>query len=729
MTISYSAGTGTVINSFAMTQTLATQAQQSGNRTVVVTNTLSALGANIGTKYSTYVGRLVVISRGTGNEQRRLCISQAAGTGTTVILTVNEDWTTNPVATTDTIHVAYDVDDIETGGAGGGINLNAKTGLYELTNDLNLNSGAGLYNGAGQALELDDNGSSINTFVASGAFFYSGYSADGKPVGGGLFTSYNNSNGEPNIQFQSSSKGYFYDTLFWAQLVTQQFECANGSSNYFNGCKFLFNTQELHLYGATLIDCAITGKKATTEIIRVDAGTVVNGLVLSNVDTLDTAADTATETITLEGVIFSNITDLINVRNNKTWNLIDPVWSATSYTDFTWIGTTANYIYDKRSVKVTVQQADGTELSNTLVVVYAGGIVNNLVLELVTDGNGYAEDAFTYRQFLTGSTAITYSEHAVRIDKWLYTPFVAAQASNESFNTTVTLLTDPNIVETTQSTALSDGSGITWNYDGPVNTSVILRYTGGTGTLLVGMIITGGTSGATGTVTEIIEGDSTAGTVHLSDAFSTFSVGGETISRTGGTAGTWSATYTAATMQKFSRWIDGNNKSLQVIYDYLAALTSETTLSATGKLIHEWGIESETRVLYLGIDGFYTNRNTVGVGIIIVNTGAGIVEYFTDDNGGTFTPYVGIQLTISANVTLVGAEVRIYDYEGGPPDFGTELDGAESHGSSTFVFESTASNLIYIQILKSGYEEFGQQYTMPSSSGDFYANLKVDTNM
>ena len=740
MGITYSAQSGSTITSFVMNETLGSQADQTGSNTVIVSDDIVTLengqigsGANgIG---GSYVGRLIIINLGTGTQQIRRCTTEAAtGTGTTYRLTVHEDWDTVP-ASSDTIHVCYEYADIEDGGASGGIALGSKTGLWELSNTLNIGNGtdpAGLQGLAGQALECDDDGNNISFYILNNGYYFLGYESNSTPINGGIITGYNNVQGEPWIQFASGGTGYLYDSVLWCQLFPQQLEIANGADVTLWNTKIISGTDELHLYDTNIVNCTIGGRASTTEIVRVDSGTTCNGLILSNVDTLDTVADTTTETIELEGVTFADVTDLINVRNNKTWNLIDPIWDATTYTDFTWVGSTSNVVNDRRSIKATVQTAAGTSISGALIAVYEQS-QDNLIIESYTDATGYAEDSFIYKAHATNSTTTTYNGHALRVDKWLYTPFVTSQSSSSNFNGTVTLLVDSNINETNQTTALSNGSGITWKpgllpLPEDANPSCIIKYTGGTGSLLVGMVITGGSSGADGVVTEIIDGDSTAGTVHLNKRDTNNFSAGESVSRTGGTAGTWSATYTVATQQDFSITVDCNSKSLQVVYDYLAALTSENTLSATGELIHGWGRASEGRALSLGGSGFYTNRSN-SKGVILIDVGAGSIAYYTDDAGGTFTPYVGIQLTISANVTLVGAEVRIYDYEGGPPDFGTELDGAESHGSSTFVFESTASNLIYIQILKSGYEEFGQQYTMPSSSGDFYANLKVDTNM
>ena len=88
-----------------------------------------------------------------------------------------------------------------------------------------------------------------------------------------------------------------------------------------------------------------------------------------------------------------------------------------------------------------------------------------------------------------------------------------------------------------------------------------------------------------------------------------------------------------------------------------------------------------------------------------------------------------VSLTIDAAVSLVGAEIRIYDLDNNPAgSLGTELSGVESHTTATYIYSGSGSNLIWIQIMLSGYEEFGQSFTMPSSDGTFTALLEADLN-
>ena len=732
MAITYSAQAGTTITTHVMNETLGSQTQQTGNNTVVVSDTLANAGnGQIGDGTNglgdTYVGRRLIIDEGLSTEQVRECTGQAAGTGTTQILTVNRDWDTNPAATTDTIHVPYEPGDIEDGGAGGGINLNSKTGLFELSNELTIANTGGLELLPGQALESDDNGTTVNNYVQSGGRFYAGYDAGNEAyVNGAISTQYNNATGEPSWQIQSGGRVDVYDTLFWAQLVGQQFENANGSDGRYYRTKWLGLTDELHLFDSTVRDCSAVGKGATTDIIRVDAGTDIIGFVASNVDTLETASgDTTTETIELRGVIFAGVTDLITLVNNKTWNMINPVWSATTSSDFNDAAVTGSAtINDRTSVDTVVQEADSTKLQDALVNIYENTQLADLVLELTTDVDGIAADSFIYQAHIwttgTGATT-TYGGHALQAGKWLYLPFVAAQSSTDKFDGTIVLSSDPNIVQTTQATAKSAGSTITWNED--TNPSSIIKYTGGTGTLSVGDTVTGGTSGADGVVTQIVDGDSVAGTVHLKTRDAVAFSGTESLSNGAG----WSATYTASSQQDFSIWIDCQDLSLQTAYDYEAAIQNETTLTADGELIWEWCRSAQTQPIYATGSSFFTERSN-GKGIFLVDAGAGSIDYMTDDAGGTYVPPASVTLTVTvvddAGTPVVGARVRIETSSGG-----TLIAEGTTNASGVFTsaYTYTGNVGVLTKVRLKSYRFFRTSGTITASGLDVGATVQPNT--
>lgn len=95
------------------------------------------------------------------------------------------------------------------------------------------------------------------------------------------------------------------------------------------------------------------------------------------------------------------------------------------------------------------------------------------------------------------------------------------------------------------------------------------------------------------------------------------------------------------------------------------------------------------------------------------------------------SPDPGITLTIEANVSLVGAEIRVYDLNLGFPHLGTELGGIESVTTDTYDFVGGAGsqgNVVWVQIQLTGYEEFGQQITMPQVNSSLFPLLQVDNN-
>lgn len=650
MAITYSAQAGTTITTFAMNETLPSS-QPSNLLQVRVSNDIVTAGnGQIGDGTygvgNSYVGRLLVINLG-GTEQRRMCVAET-DEGTTFLLTVHEEWDSQPVGATDTIHVCYEIADIEDGGAGGGIAFSPTDNVFSFSNDLTIANGGGLQNCFGIGVVWDDNPPNVVVFVQSGGHYYSGYQAGGKPVDGGMHIAIPDTVGDASVQFQSGSEARIYAAVFWSREASTQFECANGSDVLMDNVFLFTHANELILYDANLTNVGAPGAGLSTDICRVDAGTVCDGLNLSRMDALDSAADTVTETIELKGVLFTSMTNILTVRNNKTWNLINPIWDVTLYSDLDDAAVTGSAtVNDRRAVVAIVQEPDGTKLQNALVNVYEHTQLADLVLELTTDSNGLAEDSFLYRAHVwttgTGATT-TYGGHALQCGKWLYLPFVAVQASDEEFDGVIVLADDSNIVQTTQATAKSAGSSITWNED--TNPSELFGFTDGAGTALVGMIVTFDTSGAVGTITELVDGDSSAGTIHLKDRNATAITNGETFGRTGGTPGTFGGTHTSGSQQSFSIWIDCQTLSLQAVYDYLAAIQNETTLTADGEKIWEWCRSAQTQPVYASGSSFYTEQSN-SKGIFLVDAGTGTIDYMTDDTGTQYVPPTSTTLSIT----------------------------------------------------------------------------------
>jgi hypothetical protein len=59
---------------------------------------------------------------------------------------------------------------------------------------------------------------------------------------------------------------------------------------------------------------------------------------------------------------------------------------------------------------------------------------------------------------------------------------------------------------------------------------------------------------------------------------------------------------------------------------------------------------------------------------------------------------------------------------------GTELSGSESWTSNDYSFSAEAGNLVWLQIMKPGYVEFGQSITVPASDGTISPLLTAELN-
>lgn len=114
---------------------------------------------------------------------------------------------------------------------------------------------------------------------------------------------------------------------------------------------------------------------------------------------------------------------------------------------------------------------------------------------------------------------------------------------------------------------------------------------------------------------------------------------------------------------------------------------------------------------------------------ITINISGGTTPTVRNGTGASTTINNSVTLTIAANVSLVGAEIRIYDLDASGNDLGTELAGTETSASATFPFSGSAGNEVWVQIMLTGYEEFGQEVTVPASNGTFNALLRLDPNI
>lgn len=151
-------------------------------------------------------------------------------------------------------------------------------------------------------------------------------------------------------------------------------------------------------------------------------------------------------------------------------------------------------------------------------------------------------------------------------------------------------------------------------------------------------------------------------------------------------------------------------------------------------------IEITTPGTYSFIGNTFSSYGTTGTtNAAIYNNSGGAVTLNISGNGSTPTVRNGsgasttidnlVTVTLEANVSLAGSEIRIYDLDNSPAgSLGTEITGSESCLGSTFNFSSAGANTVWIQVMKTGYEEFGMQYKMPTTNSPLSITLKADIN-
>lgn len=719
----------------AGTATLPDQSQQTGNNTIVFVDTIdndTDIAADLASG-ADYTGRLVMLRRGDPDEEVRFITTEAAGTGTTRLCTVSEDWDSVPVVG-DTFFVCYlpiDADQAE--GQGFKVLLFraqdwVAADVIEIGNGTDFAWFSFL---EGHSLETDDNSS---TTVAAYSVLNNGrldfgYKHSGQPVSGGYFVGTPAVAGEFAFDAQAGSDVFFYDFLM-SNVFNNKVELKGNLVA--EKAKFFSGSYIMDLSGNNAMNnCVIEGLYTTNETLLVTSTSALDTVSVISTNGFITASEASVVTTTLRNIVFINNLRLLQVEQNNVFNMINPTWAVdtASQNDIDFLSATGTAVNEQYSLDIKVAESDGTLLGDANVIIYENS-TDNLVVEAVTvSGVGTVSDAWTYKTFTDNTTTLsvtTYSNHALRVDKWLYSPFVAAQTSNVYFNGIATLSSDSNISQTNHATALSDGSGITWYED--TNPSSIIDYTATSGSLNVGDVVTASPSGASGTVTKIISGNSIAGTVHLKLRNTTAFANSDTLSSDGG--GSWTGgAYTADSEQEFTIWVESNSKSLQIVHDYMASLTSQNILSATGELVHEWGRDVQTRSLYkLGSD-FFTERSYIK-GIIFVNYGAGNISYFTDDAGGTWVPpttythtVTGLESGTEITYALISDRSEVFHVESASTSDGAGKYKTEYSHSGGEVVDILVHHVNYQPDVSCIYD-----ITLPSSDATVKVQMFTDDN-
>ena len=758
MSITYSAGAGTVINTCASQGTTPTTDDDSN--TITLDNTLANNNnGQIGTKFPTYVGRVVAWNSATYGWLYRLIVAESGTTN--VACTVNEPWPGLGPPSVATYRVYYDIDDIETGGASGGIRINAKTGLYEFTNQVTLNSDAGLAINSGVGVELSDENNNPS-FTFTGVTGDRHYLICGVPTGlgvendfrekgvaGGVLTTVNATQAEPSISGNSAKLQGWYGTTFWSQRNLQTAQLGGDIAD----CIFIRCTDSLSINASqNIIRSQFLGNGTSIEEISISSGGAQEstrqffGNTISSVPNINITGTTGTwqyyHTLAIpNSAIDIDVSGVVGTSSV----FIDPKFDLN---DITITGTSqiaqiagADSLVVKVKDSATTPDLSGTKalqtqfLFTSQTVDRTNGIFVPTVANIDTDTDTI--DVYSlnyYKQEGAISLSYTVLERDVRIGKYGRVPYIQRiSTTDEPINLEITLEEDSLILESNASTADSTyKASRTETYN---SVYWIVKSTSPSGTLAALDSFTDANSQQY-QVVELISSD---GSLVLAEAISggagaggTFIAASGTLSRVGGG---WSATTDSS--QLIGLLVDGGGAlSLQNVYDGIASDISFSGggLTPNAQLVGFAGSTithpmSKDGAAWIGQIGQANQYNSTGASNTF-NAGA-FYAYNTTDTSETSWKNVGavtFPQTFSLSITelLGNSELRVYNnpslLTGGGSS--TELAGVETVAAATQT-NTGASYIEYIANLSDEVIEISNNGTLQNdftalglSSGD-----------
>lgn len=726
MSITYSAGAGTIINSCASQGT--TPSTDDDANTIILDNTLANNNnGQIGTKFTTYVGRVVAWDSTDYGWLYRLIVSE---TGTTqVTCTVNEPWPGIGPPSSAVYRVYYDIDDVETGGASGGITLNSKTGLYEFTNEVTLSTDAGLAINSGVGVELSDENNSpsftISSFQGDRHWLIFGvptglgtaYDYNEKGVAGGVLTTVNATQGEPSLDISpnsSSAEVGFYGSTFWSQRNLQTAEIGGTIADSI----FIRCTDDLTITLDTnnnqrIVRSQFIGNGTAAEIVTINSGVHQNVRkffknTIASVPTINLTSSSTSIPDFYHTLAIPNSTielDVSTAGSSVDIAFIDPQFDLD---DIVVTGSTnvaviqgGDSIVAKVKDAVSPSDLSGTKIFQTQFLYNGAASVtrsNGIATGVVNIDTGTDTlDAYSINYFKQAGVInfnYTVLERDIRIGKYGRIPYIQRiSTTGEPITLEVTLEEDPLIVEASATTARTTFDASATEDFTPIYW--IIKSTNPSGSLAVLDSFTDANS----TQFQVLELISSDGSLVLTERTSGSGTPTGSLSRVGGG---WTATVDSS--QQIGYLVDGGGTlSLQNVYDGIASnltfngggLNPDATLLgfAGSKIAHPM---SKDGAAWIGQEGQYNEYNGQ------VGDDAAFYAYNTTDTSETAWKNVGavtFPQTFSLSVTglLGNSEVRVYNnpslLTGGGSS--VEVGGVETVAAVTQVGNGSTNGVEY----------------------------------
>lgn len=437
----------------------------------------------------------------------------------------------------------------------------------------------------------------------------------------------------------------------------------------------------------------ITSTNSTGSLNLVDSTTIdVSDWQIVNSPGFENTGSAGTRTVTGHSFInaatnkpYVHITD----SASAIWNLNNPNNGAAgrpSVTDQTELAFDGNNgtVNENYVVTWSVKTPSGTAINTAKPkILESVSSVYGVANQSSTDTNGDATS--TYLRSLnvpSGANTLTITTHepaAFKVFKYGYLPSISTATINQPVTNNIAMLADTFQVEAVEATAVSDGTlkVVIVEATSLAQSHSIIKVTSISGTnFATGDILTGGTSGASGTIEEIIEGSGVIGdnaTIILKSRNSTSFSGTEAVNRTGG----GSSTLVSSSEKRFywlvqAGTISGTARTLQQLYDHFQAKLNEATLDSADNwddIFMDGRAEFGTPIQGVSLgspNSFKTIRNvalTHGYVISGLLSLSGLNSYTAND-GTTFAPASSVNITITvkdeSNNNVQSARVAIY---------------------------------------------------------------------
>jgi len=712
---------GTVICP-AYCATLGSQACNCGNDEITFPNTFSTCcNGNTGGACEptpNFGGRLVLIRQGSCTEESRYVGANVTGNR----FKVHEDWCTQPAAC-DTVDVSYIIGDMMCDGASrldsGSPNNYRICNQHVIGNAMVFSFYADLDGAFKEYIKQCGTArGSASMLVCDCARYDVGYIAAGKPTSGiehKFLTC--NSGGATALTVDCCAEANLNATYLQANRpMTIEDDgtglwCTAIISN-------LGDTMSLPNATTTYKNTIFEGSGGACDTIDIGACVVLCNTTLSNTAGF-LSTNGAPETICVNDVIFlPNNSQLLEVRGNKTWNINDPAWNpdTSNQCDINFISACSNIVNENFTANsfVTDETGSAVACAKHWVVRTSNDLSAPSTNRQLTNACGNVSSRVLKRTFNCGAsctlTIVTHSDFAIKIFNYNDQPFVSSQAMTQKTALTPVMIPDANICQTVQATAITAGSGILVTQDASTPFAIV-SYTAGDGDPLdCGDTITGTCSCTTGIVREVVTGtECGTGSVFVENVSGTFT-NAEAITSNGCPAWAGTSDQTANPQQCFTWGINGNNLTLQINYDYLAArmatvpacivCTPACGLPFLSTII--WGEDENGYIVQAQGGCSYKTERTVRSteGVMMWNYGAGSISKFTDDAGGTFIPPATVTLTVTVLekedlTAIAGARVHIARQSDN-----TEIMNATTNGSgvASTSFNYTADVDIFVRV-------------------------------